>query len=319
MTHINSLFDSFVLERMLWELSVSSDINNDDNSAVILNLRKLHELFLNPDFIIQQLNEKSSQTSENLVTQIDILKLYESLMPQISYSENTESTKLQKNISPRSLDYQDERLFTKPENIVNLIVEKKKLTDKCFVYVYDESIIFDCNYEQISLIAKLIEDMIEPHPLMQVDNQYLFTPQTIFPSLTTHSYYFSFELSKELMGLLLDRENWEDHDQNDLSSFNSLFSKEAEKSNYDEFRPFIEYEGIYVSLSANKMTNGYQIRYYVSNEFTKKAMILDRTAVFKTSLKLLEKLISAITSNQHSKLEEIKKLQEELQSYSKIS
>ena len=62
MNRINSLFDSFVLERMLWEFSF--DILSENDIRFNLNLEKFQEIFFNPKFVNNQSNGETSKFKE---------------------------------------------------------------------------------------------------------------------------------------------------------------------------------------------------------------------------------------------------------------
>ncbi|OLS16783.1 MAG: hypothetical protein HeimC2_46120 [Candidatus Heimdallarchaeota archaeon LC_2] len=300
MTVVQDIFDAFTLDRMIMEFSWTKIVDDSDkNGKEDFIYGKYHDIFLNPDFIIKK-------GINSPFVQIDIRKLHQALSKSIPINDEGFLPPM---INPKSLDYLDNRLHNTPSDIHKQILDIKKLDHKCFVSFYDSKVLFDCNYEQLTLIMRILEDSLQFHPLILKQNHFNHSSQIILPWFNTHSYSFSFEFSKGLNKLFGGSEI-ED----------VLIGLLREITSIDKVRLYETYqlsgfEGIFVTIRKTNDAAPWMIQYDVSNLFTKSLMLLDRSAIQKTSLWFFNELLKCIKGSKINNALNFSRLMDELSTY----
>ena len=211
----------------------------------------------------------------------------------------------------RSQDYIDGRLYRTPLNVAKLIKEKGKLLNKCLISINHNSILFDCNYEQLTLILEILEHSIQFYPLTMSNNNPIYSNQIILPNFGTHSYMFSFNLVSDLLGLITGSTSELQHISDksnyllDIISENKSISRTTLQNQLKElkFRNLLGYTGIYVNIIPNSQIpqteklGTVRLFFYVSEEFTQNSLILDRAGIMKSSLVLLSYVLTIYSKN----------------------
>ncbi len=300
MTVVQDVFDAFSLDRMImefaWTITVHEKEENDKSNFVY---QKYQDIFLNPKFII-------NNNGNSNFTQIDIRKLHQNYSKSIP---RTVEGHIPPKSNPKSLDYQDNRLFSTPSDVHKHILDIKKLDHKCFVNLKENKALFDCNFEQLTLIMRILEGSLQFYPLIQKQNQFNFSSQSIIPKFNTHSYSFSFEFSKS-MSQLFDGADTE-------ILLLDLLMKMTNTGNVilNDIYQLSGFEGIFVSIKKSDFTNHMIIQYDVTEIFTKTKMLLDRSSIQKTSLWFFNEFLKGLINNNQTNSELLTKLMDDLSEY----
>lgn len=311
MALVRDLMNSFILERVIWEFTWSITNNPtllEFDSEYITE--KYRNIFLDPKFIV---DDVSNVLLETPFHEVNIVEIYKKFFTDDRSSISQKKLNNFQRLFPRSQDYMDPRLYQTPEDIQSLIKEKGKLHNKCLISIKNQSLLFDCNYEQLTLILEILERSIEFYPLTMSNNKPTYSNQSILPNFATHSYLFSFNLGSDLIELLSEIKNETQSNSGTSNFFLNIISEEI--SNLElplqnrlkqlKFSSLRGYNGIYVTMKSNSKTSQSaksgedRIIFYVSEKFTGNSLVLDRTAIMKSSLVLLNYVLS--TYSKHSK------------------
>ncbi|MCE7736181.1 MAG: hypothetical protein GPJ54_14970 [Candidatus Heimdallarchaeota archaeon] len=309
MPYVRDLIKSYTLDSVVWEFSWGITNNpqlSEFDSEYITE--KYRNIFHDPEFIVDNSHDSLLKGS---FLEIRIDEVHKKLLP------DDKSPKIQQKVDgfqesfPRSQDYLDRRLYRTPEGIQNLIIEKSKLQNKCLISINSNSILFDCNYEQLTLILEILEHSIQFYPLAIINNKPIYSNQIILPNFAMHSYLFSFNLGSDIMELIGDQIDLQHTNSDKLFPYLELISEEIFNSSSRlqnrlkqlNFSNLLGYSGIYVSLIPNSKTSKLgkfdegRIFFYVSEEFTRNSLMLDRAAIMRSSLVLLSYILSIYSKN----------------------
>ena len=91
-------------------------------------------------------------------------------------------------------------------------------------------------------------------------------------------------------------------------------TQKLDKEREDDLVPLTGYEGVYVSPQMND--NGDTIlNFHVSNSFTKSAMLLDRTAIQKIALVLIDYIFEILIRENGEIYKNLEKIRQDLEIY----
>jgi hypothetical protein len=268
-----------------------------------------------PDYDSQHFSDiflKHKTTSDSILPSsfvlIDITKLYDQYIGDRTSPVEIQKSPMNSTASPRSMDYLDNRLFAStPPSLLDHLLDEKKLEDQCFVKIGDDHILFDCNFEQLALIVRILESSIEFHPLHQKEGSFYYSNHTILPNLSTQSYTFTFEITKNLMDLF----SYGSH-QDFLTVIIQNLSGNK-KAKFNQQYGLKGNDGIFVSVVQPQNNHNTLLRFHVGEEFTKNAILMDITSIQKSSIFFFNLVLEGFMSDKTNN--EIKKLHRDLNSY----
>lgn len=295
------IFDSYTLNRMITEFSWTNPGNGSgDTSNSEYVMQNYRDIFLNPEFIRKKANNAS-------FVEIDIGKIYNSFIKTFGTKSQGDSTTSPLNPNPKSMDYVDDRLFSTPENILQHVLDEEKLTHTCLVHLGSDHILFDCNFEQLTLILGILEKTFEHNPLHDNRNEFNYSTMNMIPNFNTHSFVFTFNLTRAIP------QTFDTPDIHDKLC-RSLLPLSSDVMNVSEFSPLLGYTGIFISLTQID-DNDELIVFHVSNEFTRSSILFDTTGIQKTSLLLLDYVFKLLIQDDYQQFKNLNKIRTGLKIY----
>lgn len=276
----------------------------EDIHRLDITYQKYIQIFLDPKYVLNK---------DELINlyEIDVRKLYDNFCAEFEISQQEIPSNLaSSDNTPRYLDYQNIQLFQTPNNIVDYILDEHKIDHKCQIFLDSGYMLLDSNFEQLILIMRILEKTIEFNPLLQSDGKFNYSTQSTFPHFSTNSYIFTFNLSQGLPFVFKGGNGVEII--KDIIITISNPEREMDDFSTNEI-PLNGYKGIFLSLLDD--SNDLILKFHVTSEFTKDALLLDGGSIQKTSLLLLDLVLERLVGYDLETIDTVEKLRKAMEHY----